>query len=69
MNSDDPGGQHRAVGNTLLGLGAVGLVVGFVAVMLQLELRFIDARTMALFGLGMAGAGLWQRAAANKLGR
>ena len=66
---DDPGGQHRAAGNTLMGLGGAAVMVGLVAAIVHLELRFIDARMMAVFGLVMAGAGVWQWASAERLGR
>ena len=67
--ADDPAGQHRATGNALVGLGAVGIAVGVASLILHLELRFIDGGTMAVTGLGMAAAGAWQRAAARKFRR
>ena len=68
-SSEDPGGQHRAAGNTLLGLGGIAVVGGLIAAILNFELRFIDARAMVIFGLVLTSAGVWQRAAASKLGR
>ena len=54
-------GQHRAVGNVLIGLGGVGATLALVALARHITLRFIDAPTMLAFGFAMAGLGWWQR--------
>ena len=54
-------GQHRAVGNALIGLGGVGAALALLALARHATLRFIDAPTMLMFGLAMAGLGFWQR--------
>lgn len=66
---DDSSGQHRAAGNALIGLGVTGTLLGIALAMLHVELRFIDARSMTMIGLGMIAVGVWQRAAAKKLAR
>ena len=66
---DDSSGQHRAAGNVLLALGVTGILVGVALASLHVDLRFIDARAMTMFGTGMAAVGVWQRAAARKLAR
>ena len=66
---DDSSGQHRAAGNALLGLGVTGAFIGIVLAMLHVELRFIDARSMTMIGVGMAAVGAWQRAAAKNFAR
>ena len=59
--SRDPGGQHRAAGNVLIGLGATGVLVAVVAWVLTLDLRFLDPPTMAAASAGMALIGWWQQ--------
>lgn len=64
-----PAGQHRAVGNTLLGLGALGAVMAVIAALLHLDLRLIDAQAMGVFSLVLAATGFWQRHRARQLGQ
>lgn len=58
MNDDT--GQARAVGVTLMALGAGSVVLASLASLMHLELRFIDARGMAMLGGLMALVGLVQ---------
>jgi hypothetical protein len=53
--------QYRAVGNVFLFMGALSLTASIAAMRTHLELRFIDAPTMAVFGFIMMALGLWQR--------
>jgi hypothetical protein len=53
--------QHRAVGNVLLGMGASSAFASIIALLMHIELRFIDAPTMAVLGFVMMALGLWQR--------
>ena len=65
----DPGGQHRAVGQVLIGLGATGVVVAVVGWILKLDLRFLDPPTMAAASAVMVLIGWWQRNAGTQLAR
>lgn len=67
--SRDPGGQHRAAGNVLIGLGVTGVVVAVVGWILKLDLRFLDPSTMAAASAGMALIGWWQRSSGAHLER
>ena len=53
-------GQGRAVANLLLSMGAVAVIGAVAALVLKLELRFIDASGMAGFGALMVATGLLQ---------
>jgi hypothetical protein len=53
--------QHRAVGNVLLGMGACSAFVSIIGLIMHIELRFIDAPTMAVLGFVIMALGLWQR--------
>lgn len=57
----DPGGQHRAAGNTLLGLGSLGVALALLAIALRLELRLIDAPALGFTGVALAATGAWLR--------
>lgn len=64
MRSGDEGvrGQHLAVGNTLLGLAALGLAVSGVSAAWPGGLRHLDPLPMAVTCIAMAVLGAWQRA-------
>ena len=67
--SRDPGGQHRAAGNVLIGLGVTGVVVAVVGWILKLDLPFLDPSTMAAASAGMTLIGWWQRSSGADMER
>jgi hypothetical protein len=57
---DDAGGHYVTAGTTLVGLGAVAIAAAAVlAMVLRVDLRFIDGQTMAVIGGGFVGVGGW----------
>ncbi len=64
MNENDSG-QARAAGLTLSLLGAASVALAGTAALMRLELRFIDARGMALLGGLMTLVGVIQGRAAR----
>ena len=66
MKQRDPQGQHLAVGNALLAMGAVGIVLGAVLTALGfVATGFIDGPTCIVVGVVTGGTGAWQRSLAR----
>ena len=59
-DDNDAGGHYVTTGTTLVALGSVAIVVATVlALVLHVDLRFIDAQTMAAIGVGFGVVGGW----------
>lgn len=56
----DPAGQHRLVGWALVSFGGFCLLLSGTLLLLGIEMKFIDAPTMAIFSIGMGVVGGWQ---------
>jgi hypothetical protein len=59
MTTEDAG-QGRAVANVFMGVGGVAFIAAGLGVVSKAELRFIDATSLAGFGLLLLAAGLFQ---------
>ena len=57
-DDNDAGGNYVPSGVALIALGALAVVAAFIlTILLRLELRFIDSRTMGFIGLGFIAVG------------
>ena len=66
MSERDPQGQHIAVGNALLTMGALGIGLGVVLSALGfVGTGFIDGPTCIALGVITGATGAWQRSLAR----
>jgi hypothetical protein len=59
-------GQYRATGYALLASGSFGVAVATAAYVAELQLRFIDAKSMGFFGTVTLLVGAWQLLSARR---